>query len=115
MNAGQAVFRQLLQFLPRHEFNLCVRWYRGESRARSFSTLDKFLCLAYAQLSGRESLQDIEMCLNSHWEKLYHIGFRGAVARVTLADANERRDWHIFRTSLKSSSAWHNRCTVMSP
>ena len=97
MNAGQTVFRQLLQFLPRHEFNLCVRRYRGEYRARSFSVFDQFLCLAYAQLSGRESLRDIETCLNSHREKLYHVGFRGAVARSTLADANERRDWRIFQ------------------
>ena len=97
MNAGQTVFRQLLQFLPRHEFNLCVRLYRGEYRARSFTAFDQFLCLAYAQLSGRESLRDIETCLNSHREKLYHIGFRGAVARSTLADANERRDWRIFQ------------------
>jgi len=97
MNAGQTVFRQLLQFLPRHEFNLCVRRYRGEYRARSFTAFDQFLCLAYAQLSGRESLRDIETCLNSHREKLYHVGFRGAVARSTLADANERRDWRIFQ------------------
>lgn len=97
MNAGQTVFRQLLQFLPRHEFNLCVRRYRGEYRARSFTAFDQFLCLAYAQLSGRESLRDIETCLNSHREKLYHIGFRGAVARSTFADANERRDWRIFQ------------------
>jgi hypothetical protein len=94
MSAGQTVFRHLLQFLPRHEFNLCVRRYRGECRARSFSTFDQFLCLAYAQLSGRESLRDIETCLNTHREKLYHIGFRLTVARATLADANERRDWH---------------------
>jgi hypothetical protein len=97
MNAGQTVFRQLLQFLPRREFNRCVRRYRGEYRARSFTAFDQFLCLAYAQLSGRESLRDIETCLNSHREKLYHIGFRGAVARSTLADANERRDWRIFQ------------------
>ena len=97
MNSGQTVFRQLLQFLPRHEFNLCVRRYHGNYRAKSFSTLDQFLCLAYAQMSGRESLRDIETCLNSHREKLYHIGFRGAVSRSTLADANERRDWRIFQ------------------
>ena len=97
MNTGQTVFRQLLQFLPRHEFNVCVRRYRGEYRAKSFSTFDQLLCLAYAQLSGRESLRDIETCLNSHQEKLYHIGFRGDVSRTTLADANERRDWRIFQ------------------
>ena len=78
MNSGQTVFRQLLQHLPRHEFNACVRRYRGEYWAKSFSTFDQFLCLAYAQLSGRESLRDIETCLNSHRDKLYHVGFRGA-------------------------------------
>ena len=97
MNSGQTVFRQLLQYLPRHEFNVCVRRYRGEHWAKSFSTFDQFLCLAYAQLSGRESLRDIETCLNSHRDKLYHVGFRGAVSRTTLADANERRDWRIFQ------------------
>jgi hypothetical protein len=96
MNSGQTVFRQMLQFLPRHDFNLCVRRYRGDYRAKSFSTYDQFLCLAYAQMAGRESLRDIETCLNSHREKLYHIGLSGAVSRSTLADANERRDWHIF-------------------
>lgn len=97
MNSGQTVFRQLLQFLPRHEFNLCVQRYRGDYRARSFSTFDQFLCLAYAQMAGRESLRDIETCLNSHREKLYHVGFRGSVSRSTLADASERRDWRIFQ------------------
>jgi hypothetical protein len=97
MNSGQTVFRQLLQFLPRHDFNQCVRRYDGDYRAKSFSTFDQFLCLAYAQMSGRESLRDIETCLNSHREKLYHVGFRGSVSRSTLADANERRDWHIFQ------------------
>jgi hypothetical protein len=97
MNSGQTVFRQLLQFLPRHEFNLCVQRYRGDYRARSFSTFDQFLCLSYAQIAGRESLRDIETCLNSHREKLYHVGFRGSVSRSTLADASERRDWRIFQ------------------
>jgi hypothetical protein len=96
MNSGKTVFRQLLQFLPRHEFDLCVRRYRGEHWVKTFTTFDQFLCLAYAQLSGRESLRDIETCLNSHRDKLYHIGFRGAVSRTTLADANERRDYRIF-------------------
>ena len=97
MNFGKNVFRQLLQFLPRHEFNLCVRRYRGEHWAKSFTTLDQFLCLAYAQVTGRESLRDIETCLNSHRDKLYHVGFRGSVSRTTLADANERRDYRIFQ------------------
>jgi hypothetical protein len=96
MNSGKTVFRQLLQFLPRHDFNVCVRRYRGEHWVKSFTTFDQFLCLAYAQLSGRESLRDIETCLNSHRDKLYHVGFRGTVSRSTLADANERRDYRIF-------------------
>jgi len=96
MNSGKTVFRQLLQFLPRHDFNLCAHRYRGEYWVKSFTAFDQFLCLAYAQLSGRESLRDIETCLNSHRDKLYHIGFRGAVSRTTLADANERRDYRIF-------------------
>ena len=97
MHTGPTVFKQLLQHLPRYEFNLCVQRYRGEYWAKSFSTFDQFLCLAYAQMAGRESLRDIETCLNSHREKLYHIGFRGDVSRTTLADANERRDWRIFQ------------------
>jgi hypothetical protein len=96
MNSGKTVFRQLLQFLPRHDFNVCVRRYRGEHWVKSFTAFDQFLCLAYAQLSGRESLRDIETCLNSHRDKLYHVGFRGTVSRSTLADANERRDYRIF-------------------
>ena len=97
MNTGITVFKQLLQHLPRYEFNLCIRRYNGEYRARKFSSYDQFLCLAYAQITGRESLRDIETCLNSHKEKLYHVGFRGDVSRTTLADANERRDWRIFQ------------------
>ena len=97
MLSGKTVFKQLLQYLPRYEFNLCVNRYRGEHCAKKFTTYDQFLCLAYAQMAGRESLRDIETCLNSHQEKLYHIGFRGDVSRTTLADANERRDWRIFQ------------------
>ena len=97
MHTGPTVIKQLLQYLPRYEFNLCVQRYRGEYWVKSFSTFDQFLCLAYAQMAGRESLRDIETCLNSHREKLYHIGFRGDVSRTTLADANERRDWRIFQ------------------
>jgi hypothetical protein len=97
MHSGKTVIKQLLEYLPRYEFNLCVTRYRGEHWAKKFSTYDQFLCLAYAQIAGRESLRDIETCLNSHKEKLYHIGFRGDVSRTTLADANERRDWRIFQ------------------
>ena len=97
MNSGETVFKQLLRFLPRYEFNKCVERYNGHYRIKTFSCYDQFLCLAYAQISGRESLRDIETCLNSHHEKLYHIGFRGKVSRSTLADANEARDYRIFQ------------------
>jgi hypothetical protein len=97
VNSGKTVLKQLLQFLPHHEFNKCVTRYNGSYKVRKFSCYDQFLCLAYAELSGRESLRDIETCLNSHNEKLYHIGFRGKVSRSTLADANESRDYRIFQ------------------
>ena len=97
MNSGKTVFKQLLQLLPQHEFNKCVARYNGHYKVRKFTCYDQFLCLAYAQISGRESLRDIDTCLNSHGEKLYHIGFRGKVSRTTLADANEARDYRIFQ------------------
>jgi hypothetical protein len=93
----KTVFKQLLQFLPRYGFDLCISRSHGDHWIKKFSTYDQFLCLAYAQMAGRESLRDIETCLNSHQEKLYHIGFCGNVSRTTLADANERRDWRIFQ------------------
>jgi len=97
MNTGRTVFKQLLQYLPRKDFDVCVNRYRGEHCAKTFTTFDQFLCMAYAQISGRDSLRDIETCLNSHKEKLYHIGFRGDFSRTTLADSSERRDWRIFQ------------------
>jgi len=97
MNSGRTVFAQLLQHLPRYEFDKCVRQYEGNYRVRRFPCYDQFLCLAFAQLTYRESLRDIETCLNSHREKLYHVGFRGAVSRSTLADANEIRDYRIYQ------------------
>ena len=96
MASERTIFSQLLDFLPRHEFNKCVHRYQGNYRARNFSCLDQFLCLAFAQLTGRESLRDIETCLRAMQPKLYHCGFRGYIARSTLADANETRDWHIY-------------------
>lgn len=96
MYAGQLVFAQLMDFLPRHEFNACVRRYDGDRRLRGFSCRDQFLCLAFAQLTFRESLRDIETCLRSVPTKLYHAGFRGAIARSTLADANRVHDWRIY-------------------
>ena len=79
MNAGQIIFAQLMDFLPRHEFNRCVRRYSGNHRIRSFSCLDQFLCMAFAQLTYRESLRDIESCLRAMQPKLYHAGIRGHV------------------------------------
>jgi hypothetical protein len=96
MYAGQMVFAQLMDFLPRHEFNACVRRYGGDRRPRGFSCRDQFLCLAFAQLTFRESLRDIETCLRSVPTKLYHAGFRGAISRSTLADANRVHDWRIY-------------------
>ena len=96
MHAGELIFAQLMEFLPRHAFNACVRRYQGERRVREFTCRDQFLCMAFAQLTGRESLRDVETCLRSMAPKLYHAGFRSRVARSTLADANERRDWRIY-------------------
>jgi hypothetical protein len=96
MFAGQLIFAQLMEVFPRHEFNACVARYRGDYRTRGFSCRDQFLCLAFAQLTFRESLRDIETCLRSLGPKLYHAGFRAHVARNTLAVANQRRDWRIW-------------------
>lgn len=96
MHQGRSVFAQLLDYFPRHEFNQCVRRYRGNYRVRQFSCFDQFLCLAFSQLTGRESLRDIETCLRALGSKLYHAGFRGTISRSTMADANEHRDWRIY-------------------
>ena len=96
MHSGRIIFSQLMSFLPKHEFNKCVHRYRGEHHIRSFSCFDQFLCMAFAQLTYRESLRDIETCLRAMQPKLYHAGFRGQVSRSTLADANEKRDWRIY-------------------
>ena len=96
MHTGRLIFAQLMDFLPLPEFRRCVARYRGEYKVRGFSCLDQFLCLAFAQLTFRESLRDIETCLRAMQPKLYHLGIRGRVARSTLADANETRDWRIY-------------------
>jgi hypothetical protein len=96
MNLGRTVFAQLLDYLPAYEFQKCVSRYRGDSHLRGFSCLDQLLAMAFAQLTYRESLRDIEACLRSMSGKLYHVGFRGKVARTNLADANEAHDWRIF-------------------
>src|SRR5574341_332430 len=96
MYTGRIVFAQLMDWLPRHEFAKCVARYPGRRRFRTFTCHDQFLCLAFAQLTYRESLRDIETCLRALQPKLYHAGLRGRVARSTLADANETRDWRIY-------------------
>jgi len=96
VHTGRLVFAQLMDFLPLAEFRRCVARYQGEYKVRGFSCLDQFLCLAFAQLTYRESLRDIETCLRAMQPKLYHMGIRGRVARSTLADANETRDWRIY-------------------
>ena len=88
MNHGQLVFAQLMQHLPLTTFRRCVARYQGEHKIKWFSCLDQFLCMAFAQLTFRESLRDIEACLRAQQSKLYHLGIRAAVARNTLANAN---------------------------
>jgi hypothetical protein len=96
MNEGRTVFAQLLDFLPKYEFDKCVARYHGNCRVRKLPAYEQFLVLAFAQLTWRESLRDIETCLASFGPKLYHAGIRQPPARSTLADANEKRDWRIF-------------------
>jgi len=96
MNAGQTVFAQLMEFIPTYQFQICVDRYRGNRYVKDFSCWDQFLCLAFAQLTYRTSLRDIEAGLRAQQPKLYHMGFRGRVSRATLADANELRDWRIY-------------------
>ena len=96
MHTGRIVFSQLMDFIPMHKFQRCVKKYHGHHRVRSFTCLDQFLCMAFAQLTYRESLRAIEACLRAMQSKLYHMGLRGRVSRSTLADANEQRDWRIY-------------------
>jgi hypothetical protein len=96
MNAGKSIFSQLMDFLPSLEFRQCVERYKGDHKLQSFSCWDQFLCLAFAQLTYRESLRDIEACLRAQQSKLYHMGIRGRVSRNTLANANSVRDWRIY-------------------
>ncbi|OHB45946.1 MAG: transposase [Planctomycetes bacterium GWC2_45_44] len=96
MNTDRIIFSQIMDFFPKHQFNQCVRRYRGNYRLRTFSCFDQFLCMAFAQLLFKESLRDIEICLRAMKPKLYHAGFRGNIAKSTLADANEKRPWQIY-------------------
>ena len=96
MYTGKIIFSQIMDFLPMHEFRKCVKRYKGNFNIQTFSCLDQFLCMAFARLTYRESLRDIEACLRSMQNKLYHMGIRGKVSRSTLSDANEKRDWRIY-------------------
>ncbi len=96
MNPGPTAFAQLMAYAPHAAFQRCVERYRGAERRRRFSYWDQYLAMAFAQLTYRESLRDIEACLSAVPDKLYHMGFRSHVSRSTLADANERRDWRVF-------------------
>ena len=96
MNTGKTIFTQVMDFIPWYEFQKCVERYSGNYKSRMFTCQDQFLCMAFAQLTFRESLRDIEACLRSMQSKLYHMGIRGKVSRTTLARANENRDWRIY-------------------
>jgi hypothetical protein len=96
MNSGKSIFAQLMDFLPSKAFRRCVKRYHGDYKLKTFSCWDQFLCMAFAQLTYRESLRDIEACLRSQQTKLYHLGIRGQVSRNTLAHANSFRDWRIY-------------------
>ena len=96
MHAGRTVLAQLMDLVPKHEFDKCVRRYGGDKHVRRLSCYGQFLAMCFAQLTGRDSLRDIEICLRAVGPKLYHAGLRGPVPRSTLADANEKRDWRIF-------------------
>jgi len=115
MNQGRTVFSQLISFLPDREFRRCVERYQGDLRLRGFTCWDQYLAMAFAQLTYRESLRDIEACLGSLQGKLYHLGFRGKVARSTLADANESRDWRIFADFAQRLIATARRLYVREP
>jgi hypothetical protein len=96
MYTGKLIFSQVLDFMPMHTFRRCIARYHGNRNVRSFTCLDQYLCMAFAQLTYRESLRDIEACLRAQQQKLYHMGIRGTVAKSNLADANEQRSWRIY-------------------
>jgi len=96
MNTGQTIFSQIMSFIPKYEFDKRVIKYKGNYRIRQFSCWDQFLCMSFAQLTYRESLRDIEVCLNAQPNKLYHMGIKGNVTRTNIAHANWKRDWRIY-------------------
>lgn len=96
MNRGKTIFAQIMEHLPDKTFAACVKRYHRERYVKHFSCMDQFLCMVFAQLAYRESLRDIQCCLGSHQDKLYHMGIRGKISKSTLADANELRNWRIW-------------------
>ena len=96
MYTGRIIFSQIIDYLPIHTFRRCVQRYRGNHKVKHFKCLDQYLCMAFAQLTYRESLRDIEACLRAQRKKLYHMGIRGNVSRNTLSNANKVRDWRIY-------------------
>lgn len=96
MYSGKLIFSQVVDFMPMHIFRRCVARYQGNYKVKSFTCLDQYLCMAFAQITYRESLRDIEACLRAQSHKVYHMGIRGKVSRSTLSDANEQRDWRIY-------------------
>ena len=112
MHQGSYVFAQLMKLLPWHTFRRLVRKYGGDRYTKRFSCVDQFLCLAFAQITGRESLRDIEVCLRAHHGKLFHLGFRSPISRSTLADANALRDWRIHAEFAQAVLAQARRAYV---
>jgi hypothetical protein len=115
MFVGKLVFAQVMDFLPLHTFRRCVARYPSSYPTKTFSHLDQFLCMAFAQLTFRESLRDIEVCLRAQETKLYHLGIRGHVARSNLSDANEKRDWRIYQDFAKALIVEARRLYVDDP
>jgi hypothetical protein len=96
MHQGKYVFTQLMSMVPKYEFNIYVNSFKGNKGIRNFNSWQQFLCLAFGQLSNRESLRDIVICLNAQHNKLYHLGFNSRISRTTFSDANNKRDWRIY-------------------
>ena len=97
MNEGKLIFSQIISFLPKRQFRRVIKRYQGDYYSKQFTCWDQYLCMMFAQLTHRESLRDIEICLRSFGSKLYHAGIRAKVSRSTLAYANDNRDWRIYR------------------
>src|SRR5499433_1360168 len=115
MNAGRTVFSQLMEFVSPYDFQLCVARYHGDRYVKDFSCWDQFLCMAFAQLTFRDSLRDIEACLRAQAGKLYRMGIKSRVSRSTLADANENRDWRIYADFAQSLIAIARRLYAAEP